>query len=147
MKFILLTLTLLLVGCATPWPACNDGFSQSSVLRQVADEHSVCLDDVGWSLILANGLAISVAQTYTASQALAAVDGWIHTLELGGLTLLSFRDIVLADIRSFPELIELTAVFHSRFSVPTPMDPDTGRILTLYLKDRVRPILLARVKG
>lgn len=147
MKFLTLILAvMLMVGCATTqWPDCNKDFAQTAVVRQIADQYQLCLQDVGTGLILANGAAISYAKSYTAKQALVAVDEWVNLLKMPTLTLLAFKTVVADDIKSFPELIEITSVFETQFDSPAILDAESRKILTNYLMNRVRPILVLRV--
>ncbi|MFA5507744.1 MAG: hypothetical protein WC423_20105 [Vulcanimicrobiota bacterium] len=141
----LLCAVMLLVGCATPWPACNERFSEASALRQIADEAKICLDDVGNALLIANGMAIQHAKTHTAWQALDAVGSWITLLQRPGLTLAEFRQAVVTRAAAFPELILITSAFDLQFNSPQVIDPASRDILTTYLRDRVKPILEVRM--
>lgn len=144
----LIILMAIITGCAGQWPACNEKFPAETMLRSVADDHKMCLQDIGTGLILANGVNISIAKLYTAGQALSAVDGWILELEINqALSGIVFRDLVMDQISGFPELIVLTEVFVPTFSTGQIIDQGSRDILIKYLRDKVKPMLVARVAG
>lgn len=144
--FILIAVMILgFCGCAlTPFPQCNERFNQEAYLVMVANDMKVCLDDVGNSLILANGVAISVAKLYTAEQALKAVNDWIEVLRSPIIDTV-FKDTVYASIGDFPELFILTDAFTLYFNTGDIIDQPSREILVSYLEKRVKPVLEKRL--
>jgi len=133
-------------GCAGhKFPECNAKMDQSALLVKIANDHRLCLQDVGNSLIVANGVNISIARLYTAQQAMIAVDKWIAALKTP-ITAQAFKALALADIQAFPELILLTEAFTAGFDLPTVIDKPSVNILIGYLEEQVKPMLAARLK-
>lgn len=132
-------------GCAAQWPTCNDRFVPDAKLRQIADKYQLCLDNIGNSLILANGVAISLAKAYTAQEALAAVDKISFALQqpMSGIDI---KALIMKEMGAFPELFIITDVFVGEFNTPELVDAESVAILLSYLQDRVRPILVQRIE-
>jgi len=135
-------------GCATiqKWPDCNVKMDQGSLLVKAANSKSLCLKDVGNGLILANGMAISLAKLYTAEQALTAVDKWVATLKMR-VPAVVFRDLITKDIDKFPELFILVDPFYTAFSGYDVIDESSIAILVSYLEGDVRPLLVMRIEA
>jgi hypothetical protein len=144
--FIMLVLPIF-IGCAanSQFPDCNKSYPQDAFITKIAIDHHLCLRDIGTGLIVANGINISLAKLYTADQALTAVDGWLTFLGGDNITDSALLALISNDIKNFPELIEITEVFRSQFNTGTILDDGSIGIISKYLKDRVRPILISRI--
>ena len=135
----------LISGCAMlPFPQCNERFNQDAMLVTAAKDMHVCLDEVGNGLILANGVAISMAKLYTAEQALRAVNEWVGLLQAPILDTV-FQNTVYDSIGAFPELIILTDAFTVYFSQGEIIDQPSRELLISYLENRVVPMLEKRL--
>lgn len=145
MRIIALVIALAMVGCAGQFPECNQKYDQNAIVVRVAMEEGVCLRDVGSTLILANGINISAAKLYTARQALSAVDTLITALEQPIINGDHLIDLVYESISGFPELIIVTDMFYGAFDIDEPIDKSSKAILIDYLRERVRPMLVARI--
>jgi hypothetical protein len=71
---------------------------------------------------------------------------WVAALEQP-ITDVVFQRYVYEQIGAFPELILITDAFRADFSTGAVIDEVSRQMLSRYLTERVRPLLLARVNA
>jgi len=141
-NFLLILLVGLLTGCAAsmPWPACNQNVPDGSLLKRIADENKMCLEDIGNTLIIANAVAIG-SEWYTREDARNAVNRWLEMLD-ADISYMGFRSEVYAAVKKYPGLFEVMDIYFMRFQQESLPIMDTDReLLKNWLNDRVLPIL------
>jgi hypothetical protein len=138
-------IAISMTACAVQkWPVCNDKYSEGAKLRQIADDHEVCLETVGNSLIVANALATGF-ELWEAEEALKVSRDLVALLGTN-VSEIMFRGFVVDELTRFPGLLEISMIYITGFDSGRFMDKESKAIVVGYLEGKVIPILEAHVK-
>lgn len=131
---------LTFVSCikSIDFPECNNRLGDCTIVR-IANDHGVCLDQIGNGLIIANAVCIG-NEAYTRQQAAKAIQDVISVLD-EPITALAFKVLIDSKIGRFPGMLEVSSIYLSYFDGEAVLDTRSRDIVKDWLKTRVLPVI------
>lgn len=143
--FIIVLLSIaMMCGCAMQaykFPECNNQYAQESLLAKIANDHGVCLQDVGNGIMTVSMLKFCVKPDIV-KDALSAAEKINDDLNYD-ITDIAFKELVEDQFKAaiLADLIEINAPYLSYFNTGNAVDKESRLIIQSFLTGTFIPRL------